>query len=118
MPFMRLWHEGDPLESDWELMSEKARPEDGAKVRKWSRWRYDPQAQLEHTEDRYEVMLDGVVQASEHHRRSPATRDYTPPQAVKLYRLAGFAEIRLLSGFTVDPARDEDRIFSVVGEKG
>ncbi len=118
MPFMRLWQEGDPLESDWELMSEKVRPEDGAVVRKWSRWRYDPQAQLEHTEDRYEVSLDGVVLASEHHRRSPATRDYTQSQAVQLYRLAGFAEIRLLSGFTTDPARDEDRIFSVVGEKG
>jgi len=118
MPFMRLWREGDPLESDWELMSEKVRPEDGAMVRKWSRWRYDPQAQLEYTEDRYEVMLDGVVLASEHHRRSPVTREYTKSQAVQLYHLAGFAEIRLLSGFSMDPARDEDRIFSVVGEKG
>lgn len=118
MPFMRLWQAGDPLESHWELRSEKLRPEDGSVVRKWSRWRYDPQAQLEHTEDRYEVSLGGVVLASEHHRRSPATRDYTPSQAVQLYHLAGFAEIRLLSGFTTDPAGDEVRIFSMVGEKG
>ena len=77
MPFMVLWREGRPHERDWGLMVEKVRPEDGATVRHWARDWFDPAEQLEHTEDRYEVVRDGQVVASEVHsspRRPAGTR--------------------------------------------
>ena len=57
-------------------------------VRRWSRARYEPAAQLEHTEDRYEVTRDGTVIATEAHRRAPATRGYTHVQVRDLYAAA------------------------------
>src|SRR5207248_1305085 len=74
MPFMLLWREGDPLETGWSHRPGKVRPEDGAVVRRWTHAWYEPAAQLEHTEVRYEVSRDGAVLAAEEHRRSPATR--------------------------------------------
>jgi len=34
-PFAFGWREGDPLDTGWELLFEKPRPEDGATVRSW-----------------------------------------------------------------------------------
>jgi hypothetical protein len=62
------------------MVAEQVRPADGAVVRRWSRSRYEPARQLEHTEDRYEVVRGGEVIAAEMHRRSPATRAYTHAQ--------------------------------------
>jgi hypothetical protein len=77
MPFMLLWKRSEPLENPWRQTGEKVRPGDGAIVRRWSFSRYDPETQLEHTEDRYEVVRDGVILSNEYHSRSPATREYT-----------------------------------------
>ena len=77
MPFMLLWKRGDPLESPWRLTGEKFRSEDNATIRRWSSSRYDPQTQLEHTEDRYEVIKVGFTITDEYHSRSPATREYS-----------------------------------------
>ena len=77
MSFMILWRPGDPQQTDWKLAVERVRPEDGAVVRRRSRAWYDVERQIEHSEDRYEVLVNGVLVASEHHRRSPATRWYT-----------------------------------------
>src|SRR5574337_474732 len=30
MPFMLCWKDGDPVQTEWKLMAEKQRPEDGA----------------------------------------------------------------------------------------
>lgn len=119
MPFMRIHKDGDPLDTGWELSGEKERPEDGAVVRRWSRVRYDPQTRLEHTEDRYQVTLNGEVVAEEHHQRSPATRDYTAGEAVQLYQQAGFEEIQVVSGFSKDfePVKPEDWIVTVIGKR-
>lgn len=117
MPFMRIWPEGKPLETEWELNREIVRPEDGATVRRWSRARYDPESQLEHTEDRYEVRLGDQVLASEHHRRSPATRDYTWDQAMELFMDAGFGDLRLYGGFAFEPLTGDDSIVTVLGKK-
>ena len=117
MPFMQVWNRSEPLESDWQLTGEKIRPADGATVRRWSKSRYDPTTQLEHNEDRYEVILHGVTIASESHVRSPATREYTQGQALELYRKAGFAEMSVYKGFTHLPAVTEDPIFTIVGKK-
>ena len=115
MPFMTLWKEGEPLES--EFTREVTRPEDGATVRRWQYARFDPETDLEHTIDRYEILSDGKVVASEEHQQSPATRSYTQQQAIVLYQEAGFKNIQVLREFTFEPAKPEDMTFSVLGFK-
>jgi ubiquinone/menaquinone biosynthesis C-methylase UbiE len=115
MPFMTLWKEGHPLES--EFTREVVRPEDGATIRRWSFVRFEPATNLEHTIDRYEKLRDGQVIASEEHRQSPATRSYTQEQAVKLYEEAGFQDIQIFHEFTFEPVKPEDTTFSVLGFK-
>ena len=113
MPFMTLWKEGDPLESEW--TREATRPEDGAIIRRWQYSRFDPDTSLADTIDRYEIIRDDKVIASEEHRQSPATRSYTQEQAVPLYQDAGFKGIRLFHEFTFEPVRPEDRTFCIRG---
>ncbi|HJP33275.1 MAG: class I SAM-dependent methyltransferase [Candidatus Latescibacteria bacterium] len=117
MPFMTLWSEGDPTETDWELTGEATR-EDGALVRRWTWFRYDVETQLEHVEFRYEVTLDGQVIEEETQRFSPETRSYTQPQAVASYTAAGFEEVRVLEGFDRQHASKDARLFTVVGIRG
>jgi ubiquinone/menaquinone biosynthesis C-methylase UbiE len=114
MPFMTFWREGDPLETDWHIRQEATR-EDGTVVRKWSYSLFDPATQMEHTQERYELLRDGEVVSTEHHERSPATRSYTQSEAVELFETAGFIDLRLFHEFTQEPVREEDRIFCVVG---
>jgi SAM-dependent methyltransferase len=120
MPFMILWT-GQTTETivreDWRANRDRVRPGDGATVRRWTRSTLDLAQQLEHTEDRYEVIRDGAIIASESHSRSPATRWYTREQVADLYRAAGFADVRLLSGFTNDPIKPEDTLFCVRGTR-
>ena len=116
MPFMIEWQAGTPLELDWRVR-EQVRPEDGALMRRRSRVRYDPVEQLEHTEDIYEVVRDGTVVASEHHRRSPAVRWYTQTQASTLYREAGFVDVALYREFAFEPAGPDDAVFTIIGRR-
>jgi ubiquinone/menaquinone biosynthesis C-methylase UbiE len=113
MPFMTIWKEGDPLVS--EFTSEVVRPEDGATIRRRSHTRFDLKTNFEHTIDRYEIIRDGNVVASEEHEQSPATRSYTQQQAVALYQQAGFKNIQVFHEFTFEPVRPEDTTFSVLG---
>jgi SAM-dependent methyltransferase len=115
MPFMTLWKPGDPLE--FESTDELPRPEDGATVRRWQHSRFDPDTGMEHTKDRYEIVRDGVVFASEQHQRSPATRSYTQSQAVALYRGTGFEHVQVFHEFTFEPVKPDDRTFCVLGFK-
>ena len=124
-PFMIPW-DGPTAESivvlDWEVVAEQVRPEDGLLIRRWARATYDLAHQLEHTEDRYEVIREGEIIASEHHSRSPASRWYTPSQAIKLYEDSGFTTIRILKEFTQEPASPDDpvakdTVFSVLGQR-
>jgi SAM-dependent methyltransferase len=115
MPFMTLWKQDDPLES--EFTREALRPKDGATIRRWSHTRFDPQTDFEHTIDRYEILRDGNVIASEEHHQSPATRSYTQEQAVALYQQAGFEDIQVFHEFTVEPVKPEDTTFCVLGFK-
>jgi ubiquinone/menaquinone biosynthesis C-methylase UbiE len=117
MPFMEFWKEGDPLDTGWNQIAEKTRPSDGAIAKRWARARFDLENQLEHTEDRYEITLNGQVIASEEHRRSPATRWYTQAQVVELYKEAGFDHVYLLHDFTREPASPSDTLFTAIGEK-
>lgn len=117
MPFMFLYQEGTALETDWVQDGERERPEDGVVIRRWSRAKYDLEKQLEHTETRFERIAAGEITSSEYHSRSPATRWYTQVQARDLYLQAGFTGLKMYSEFSRDPAKVEDRIFSVVGLK-
>lgn len=118
MPLMALYS-GDSQEAEVveEWSRETVRPEDGATIRRWSRSRIDRINDLEHTEDRYEIILNGEIVASESRSRSPATRGYTQAQAIQLYTEAGFIDLRLTSDFTLEPAKAEDAIFCIWGTR-
>ena len=120
MPFMLTWKgsTAQPIvQGEWKLAGEALRPEDGKTIRRWSRSTYDLPHQLESTEDRYEVLQDGAVIATEAHARSPATRWYTQEQALHLYQEAGFTTMRILKGFSQQPASPEDTVFSIIGTR-
>jgi ubiquinone/menaquinone biosynthesis C-methylase UbiE len=112
-PFMTLWREGDPLESESERSA--TRPEDGVVIRRVSRSRYDPATECEHTEDLYQVIAGGEVVAEELHRRSPATRSYTLVEARELFERAGFVDVRLYHEFSLEPVKWADTLFTVTG---
>ena len=77
-------------------------------VRRWSMATFDLVNQLDHTEE----VID-----TEHHVRSPATRYYTQPQVVNVYRVAGFSDIRVVRGLSDESANQTDRVFSVFGRR-
>lgn len=105
------WRPGEPLDTGWEPLFEKRRPADGAIVRSWTReWR-EPEHQLWHAEQRFEVELTGELIESEHHRRSPEGRWYTQAQAAELLTTAGFVDVALFHGFTHEPPHPDDRLF-------
>jgi ubiquinone/menaquinone biosynthesis C-methylase UbiE len=120
MPFMILWQgpvTDQIVTGEWELIAEQVRSEDGVLIRRWTRSTYHLPQQLEDTEDRYEVVRDGEIIASELYIRSPATRWYTQEQTMHLYEETGFTNLRILSEFSQVPASQEDTIFSILGER-
>ncbi len=117
IPFAVFWEEGDPEELPWKMLAEETEPANGKVFRKWSYARFDGKKQLQHTEDRYEVLLNSKVIQSEHHKRSPALRWYTQSQALALYRNAGFEQVQILRGFENEPASATDTVFTIIGIK-
>jgi ubiquinone/menaquinone biosynthesis C-methylase UbiE len=115
MSIMTLSQDGDP--DQWQLARERIRPDDGLLVRRWTRSRFDVATQLEHTADRYDLLRDGEVVRTELHERSPATRSYTRETIAELCRESGFADVRLVSGFTDQPAEPADTLFCVVARR-
>lgn len=107
--------QGPIVTHEWQ--QEVTRPEDGATVRRWSRSTIDRVNQVEHTDDRYDVIVNGAVVASESLSRSPATRIYTLDQAVEVVESAGFTNVHGYSGFTRQPATATDAVFTVLGTK-
>ena len=103
--------------SDWYKMGERKRAEDGVIVRRWSRARYDYEQQLEHEENRYEILRDDLIIRTELHARSPAVRWYSQAQAIACFEEAGFKSASAMSGFTFDPASPRDTTFCVVGSR-
>lgn len=108
--------DGQPIDQE-EWTQEVVRPEDGALIRRWSRSVFDHAQQMEGTEDRYEVIVDGVVVASEQRSRPRATRGYTQAQAIQLLQAAGFTDVHLTSGFSFTPAAAEDTLFCSFGTR-
>jgi ubiquinone/menaquinone biosynthesis C-methylase UbiE len=113
LPFMEFWREGEPLSTEWTGPREVSLP-DGTLARRWTRAEFDPVTRCESSEDRWELVRDGVTIAAEHHRRSPATRWYSQAEAIRLLQQAGFTEIRLLHEFEEIPAGPDDRLFTAI----
>jgi ubiquinone/menaquinone biosynthesis C-methylase UbiE len=112
--FMKLRKDSDPLEFEWEQSA--IREKDGVKFRRVIKSRYDPNSQYEHTEDIYQMIVNEKVTAEEIYRRSPATVSYSQTQVRTLFERAGFADIRLYSQFTFEPAKQDDNVFTVLAQ--
>jgi len=101
--------------SDWIKLAEAPRPGDGLVIRRWIREKYDHVEQVEHEENRYELLRDGVVTRTEHHSRSPCVRWWTQAQALAAFEEAGFAEVRATARDTFEPAAPEENLFKAWG---
>jgi SAM-dependent methyltransferase len=101
--------------SDWFKFAEAVRPEDGLVVRRWIRARYDHEQQVEHEENRYELLRGDVVIQTENHSRSPSVRWWTLDQAMAAFAAVGFADVRATAGDTHEPASPEGNAFKVWG---
>ncbi len=117
MPFAIFWEEGDPEEHPWIKIHEKKDASSNRVFRKWSTARFDGKKQLQHTEDRYEVLRNGRVVKREHHQRSPTLRWYSLDQAMQLYKNAGFERVQALHGFEDKPTVENDTFFTIIGTK-
>ena len=99
----KLWPgEKTPAQMEWSAwikIREEPRPQDGATVRRWARARFDHEHQLQHEENRYEVVVDGAVISTELHGRSPGVRWYSQEQMVGVFERAGFSDVRMTGGF-------------------
>jgi hypothetical protein len=118
MSFMLMWS-GPPQTAEqaatWHKRKRLGERKDGSFVQRWTRVRYDSEAQLEHTEDRYEVLVDGAVVETEEFSRSPATRWYTQEPSRALYQEAGFADVRLTAGCSQGVAPADDKTWTAIG---
>jgi len=114
-PLFSLRSADDPLELTWEISA--VRPEDGATVKRFIYSRFDPVSECEDTEDRYQVVQDGVVIAEERHQRTQATRSYNRAQAEALFAQAGFVDIQAYSDFSFAPAQSDAKSFTLLGHK-
>jgi SAM-dependent methyltransferase len=103
--------------SEWRKVAEGVRREDGATIRRSMRMRYDHEQQLEHEEDRFEVLRDNQIIQSEICSRAPATRWYTQAQAIACCERAGFTAVTATSRFTLGPASPADTLFCVIGTR-
>lgn len=111
------WRAGEALQTDWSVRFEKPRPTDGALVRSTDREWYEPDAQAWHTEQKFEVTLDGKLIDSAFYRRSPEGLWYTPAQVGELLETIGFREVQMLDGFSEQPAADDAKLFCALAVK-
>ncbi len=103
--------------TEWDLIAEALQP-DGTLVRRWSRSTFDNINQLEHTEDRYEILEAGDIIHTEDHTRSPGARWYTPQQAQSIFEALGLKDIRPQRKFSFEFVEDNEWLFTVTGRRG
>ncbi|MEJ2710852.1 MAG: class I SAM-dependent methyltransferase [Anaerolineales bacterium] len=117
---MSFWHiqsEGTGEWGDWRLIAEGEGFGDGKGIRRWERAMYDSSTQLRHTESRYELVENGEVVFTEMHRRSPELRNYSLSQLTVLLEESGYAGVYAVSGFSKEPASEDDEVFCILGKK-
>ena len=117
---MSIWHmtaNDSAGWSQWRLIAEKELEEDGKTIKRWERSKYEKKSQLRYTENRYELMENGVVVFTEEHRRSPEMRDYTLAQLTEMLQQAGYSEIHAVSGLFENPDTEEDEVYNIFGKK-
>jgi SAM-dependent methyltransferase len=102
--------------TEWANVGEAQRP-DGRSVRRWARARYDHEHQLEHEENRYEVVVNGNIVATESYGRSPAVRWYSQSQIESVVERAGLKRVRITRGFTDEAATPSETLFCVRGTR-
>lgn len=115
-----IWHimsEGKGEWGDWWLVAEKEGFEDGKSIRRWERSMYDSNTQLRHTENRYELVEDSEVVYTEMHRRSPELRNYTLGQLTSMLEKSGFSGAHAVSGYSSEPASEDDKVFCIFGRR-
>jgi SAM-dependent methyltransferase len=113
---MRIMDASEP-EIDWEVDAEAARPEDDAVIRRWFRCTYDAKRRLQHTEDRYEILIDGMIVHSESYVSSPFLTWYPLGEALDMVAAAGFQNVIAHSDFKFKPATEQDTSYIVLGNK-
>jgi SAM-dependent methyltransferase len=101
MPFIVMGRPSTDLTETW--TKEATRPDDGSIIRRTAWSHYDPETSLEETRDDYELIRDGKMVGTEHHERSPATRNYSLDEARSLYEAAGFRVERVTGDFSDRP---------------
>jgi len=108
LPFFPLAEASD------ESWAEEADLADGSRIRRTSRSWVEAGTRLEHTDEAFELVRDGVVVATQHQVRSPAVRGYAPDDVRATLEAAGFADLGFFHEFTREPLREAERLFSVV----
>ena len=111
MPFIVL---DRPTEENW---TAEAPLEDGSTVRRTAHATFDPLRRIESTDDLYEVFRNGELTRSERHVRDKATLAWTPDELRDALEGAGFVGLEFLSGFTREPHKPDDEIFTVLARR-
>jgi SAM-dependent methyltransferase len=111
MPFIRF---PGPADETW---TREATLSDGSVVRRTSRAWYDPADGFERTDERWDVLRDGVVVRSERKVRAPATRAWSDEAMATLFASAGFVDVESWANFTREPATPADEIVTIVGRR-
>jgi ubiquinone/menaquinone biosynthesis C-methylase UbiE len=111
MPFFPLEEAVD------ESSTEEADLPDGSRIRRASHSWVEAGTRLEHTDETYELLRDGVVVATQRQVRSPAVRGYAPQDARAELEAAGFIDLDVFREFTREPLREAERLFSVVARR-
>lgn len=91
--------------------------EDGSTVRRTAREVFDASLRIESTDDLYEVFRDGELVRSERHVRDSATLAWTPQELRAALVAHGFDDLEFLSGFTREPHKPDDEIFTVLARR-
>jgi len=111
MPFFPLAEAAD------DSRTEEADLPDGSRIRRTSRSWVEAGTHLEHTDETYELLREGVVVATQHQVRSPAVRGYAPDDVRTVLEAAGFVDVEFFHEFTREPLREAERLFSVVARR-
>jgi SAM-dependent methyltransferase len=111
LPFYAL---GEASDESW---TQEADLPGGSRIRRISRSWVEAGTRLEHTDDAYELIRDGVVVATQRQVRSPAVRGYAPEDARTALEAAGFVDLAFYREFTREPLREAERLYSVVARR-